>query len=309
MPCYHPTTVWRSKQVNPTGKRSLVFSQAKGIPGSKLEIPCRNCIGCRLDNARQWAIRLTHEQRYYDLSCFLTLTYSPRHMPKNHSLDKKHFQLFMKRLRMYHHYHNPDAEKIKYFMCGEYGGKTSRPHYHAIIFGLDFADKRFHKNVNMRDKLYTSEKLDELWGLGNCYIGSVTYQSVGYVARYCVKKVNGEAAVEHYQYVDPDTGEVFPVIKEYIAASQGLGLRHFEDHHHQMYLRDSVVIAGKQVPIPKYYDRKLEETNAEWLEKIKEQRKLKALENKNDNTWDRLLVKEEVKHAQYKMLKRELHDE
>lgn len=274
-----------------------------------MEIPCRNCIGCRLDNARQWAIRLTHEQRYHELSCFLTLTYNPHSMPKDQSLDKTHFQLFMKRLRKYHHYYNEDAPKIKYYMCGEYGGKTHRPHYHAIVFGLDFADKRLHKTTKRGDKLFTSEKLNELWGLGHCYIGAVTYKSVGYVARYCIKKVNGERAEEHYQYVDEVTGEIHQVAKEYMAASQGLGLRHFEEFHQQMYLRDSCVIAGKEAPVPKYYDRKLESINAEWLEEIKAKRKAKALENKDDNTWDRLLVKEEVKTAQYKMLKREIHDD
>lgn len=274
-----------------------------------MEIPCRNCIGCRLDNARQWAIRLTHEQRYHELSCFLTLTYNPQHMPKDQSLDKRHFQLFMKRLRMYHHYNNPDAPKIKYYMCGEYGGNTHRPHYHAIVLGLDFADKRKHKTSKRGDILYTSEKLNELWGMGHCYIGNVTYQSIGYVARYCVKKVNGEAALEHYQNVNTETGEIMPVLKEYQAASQGMGLAHFEEHYQQMYLRDSVIISGKEAPIPRYYDRKLEHVNAEWLEKIKAQRKADAIARKADNTWDRLLVKEEVKHAQYKMLKRELHDD
>lgn len=274
-----------------------------------MEIPCRNCIGCRLDNARQWAIRLTHEQRYHELSCFLTLTYNPQHMPKDHSLDKRHFQLFMKRLRMYHHYNNPEAPKIKYYMCGEYGGQTDRPHYHAIIFGLDFADKRKHKTTKRGDVLYTSEKLNELWGMGHCYIGAVTYKSVGYVARYCIKKVNGERANEHYNNVDKETGEIIPVLKEYMAASQGLGLRHFEEFHQQMYLRDSVVIQGKEAPIPRYYDRKLEQTAPEWLEQIKAKRKADALSRKDDNTWDRLLVKEEVKHAQYKMLKREIHDD
>lgn len=310
MPCYHPTTAWRSKEVNQaSGKRSLVFSAAKGVPGSKLEIPCRNCIGCRLDNARQWAIRLTHERPYHELSCFLTLTYNPHCLPSNGSLDKTHFQLFMKRLRMYHHYNNPDAPKIKYFMCGEYGGNTDRPHYHAIIFGLDFADKRQLKKTRRGDTLWTSKKLDELWGLGHCFIGSVSYQSVGYVARYCIKKVNGNRALEHYQNVDTKTGEIHPVIKEYIAASQGLGLRHFETHHHHMYLRDHVVIQGKEAPVPRYYDRKLEQIDPAKLEQIKAKRKERALLAKDDNTPARLAVKEEVKQAQVKMLKRELHDD
>lgn len=306
MPCYHPRTAWRSREVNANGKRPLVFSRAKGQPGSQLEIPCKNCIGCRLDNARSWAIRLTHERPYHELACFLTLTYNDHFLPKDGSLDKTHMQLFFKRLRWYHHYNNPDAPKIKYFMCGEYGGNTFRPHYHAIVFGLDFADKRKHNKGKRGDQIYTSEKLNELWGMGYCWIGSVTTKSAGYVARYSLKKVNGESALAHYQRVNTETGEVFPIIKEYLAASQGLGLAHFEEYHQQMYLRDSVIVDGKEAPIPKYYDRKLESLNQQWLEDIKEKRKQKALLRKDDNTPQRLAVKKEIKQAQVNLLKRDL---
>lgn len=259
-----------------------------------------------MDNARSWSIRLMHERPYHELATFLTFTYNDHFLPKDGSLDKKHMQLFWKRLRMYHHYNNPDAPKIKYFMCGEYGGNTLRPHYHAIVFGIDFADKRKHNKGKRGDQIYTSEKLNELWGMGYCWIGNVTTESAGYVARYSLKKVNGEQAKEHYLRVNTETGEVYTIQKEYLAASQGLGLRHFEDFYEQMYLRDSVIVKGKQAPIPAYYDRKLEQVNAQWLANLKEDRKKRAEQRKEDNTPERLAVRHEIKKAQVNLLKRDL---
>lgn len=250
-----------------------------------------------------------HERREHDLAVFLTLTYNDHHLPAGGTLVKRDMQLFFKRLRMYHHYNNPEAGKIKYFMCGEYGGKTQRPHYHAIVFGLDFADKRKHSTGKRGDALYTSAKLDELWGLGHCWIGSVTTQSAGYVARYCLDKINGELAIEHYKRFNPETGEVWDVIPEFQASSQGLGLVHFEQHHETMYRRDSCIVAGKEVPVPKYYDKKLEQINPQLHAEIKEKRKLKALLRKEDNTRERLYVRETIKIAQVQFLKRELYDD
>lgn len=248
-----------------------------------------------------------HEAHEHELNTFITLTYNDHFLPKDGSLVKKHFQDFMKRLRRYHEYNG--GTPIKYYMCGEYGGKTQRPHYHAIIFGLDFADKRKHSTSKRGDTLYTSAKLAELWGLGHCLIGSVSHQSAGYVARYCLKKVNGDAALDHYKIVNPVTGEITQKQKEYLAASQGLGLAHFEKHQAQMFLRDSCIINGKETPVPKYYDRKLGQINPDALEQVKLKRKIKALLRKDDNTPERLEVRKIVKTAQVNLLKRELEND
>lgn len=301
-------TAWRSRDLNPSGNRPLVFSERLALDNSELQIPCGNCVGCRLDNARSWSIRLMHERKYHDLACFLTLTYDNHNLPNPPSLDHRHWQLFMKRLRKFHHYNNPDAPPIKFYMCGEYGGNTNRPHYHAIVFGLDFADKRPFKKGKRGDQIYTSAKLNDLWSLGYCWIGSVTYQSAGYVARYCLKKVGGDQAKEHYQYVDVDTGEVTQLSPEYMRCSKGLGERHFEDFHRDMYVRDFVTVEGKEAPIPKYYDRKLKSLNEELFEELKERRKQKAKLRAADNTPERLAVRKECREAKVKLLRRELYD-
>lgn len=235
---------------------------------------------------------------FHELSVFLTLTYNKESIPKDGSLDKRHFQLFMKRLRKQH------VGKIKFFHCGEYGDELGRPHYHAILFGISFADKRFHSTTRRGDTLWTSKLLDSIWGLGHCYIGTVTNESAGYVARYCLKKVNGERAYDHYLRFNRDTGEVIHLQPEYITCSKGIGLQWYETYGEQTHARDAVVIKGKKSPVPKYYDRKLDEVDPGRLEKIKEDRKTRALEDKANNTPSRLRVREEIKKAQMGTLKR-----
>lgn len=209
----------------------------------------------------------------------------------------------MKRLRKFHEKHNKGS-KIKFFHCGEYGDQLERPHYHAILFGIDFADKKKHSQNERGDQLYKSEKLNELWGLGNCWIGQTTHESAGYVARYCLKKVNGQLADEHYKRVNTQTGEIYQLQPEYITCSHGLGLKFYEKHKDQLYRRDCTIVRGKEAPLPKYYDRKLDAENPDLLEQTKLKRKRRALKNRENNTRERLLVREEVKKAQTNVLKR-----
>lgn len=87
---------------------------------------------------------------------------------------------------------------IRYFACGEYGGKTDRPHYHAIIFGHVFPDWKPWRQSVSGHLLYRSADFERVWGKGHCEIGDVTSQSAGYVSRYILKKVIGNAVKEHY---------------------------------------------------------------------------------------------------------------
>lgn len=301
MPCYHPTNAWRSKEVNPSGKRGLVFQRERGIEAAPITIPCGGCLGCRLDRARQWTLRLTHESKFHEQKAFLTLTYSDENLPPGATLVKKHHQDFLKRLRKKH------GGKLRYFLCGEYGERTNRPHYHAIIFGTDFADRVPHSTGSQGDPIYKSKILDEVWGLGHCYIGNVTPESCGYVARYIMKKVTGEQAEEHYQYVDVKTGEIFHRQPEYINMSTrpGIGLDYYEKFKTDVFPSDYSILKGKKMPVPKYYDRKLEQENPQLIEKIKRKRIARAKRNKADNTPDRLAAKKAVKQAQFTKLKRD----
>lgn len=168
MSCFHPLTAWKSRDpddIGKTGKVKLVFKRELGYPNTEVQIACGQCIGCRLDKARAWAIRCVHESSLYRSNIFVTLTYDNDHLPLYNSLSKRDLQLFFKRLRK----HFPDV-KIRYFACGEYGEQFQRPHYHAIIFNLDFADKILFTRSG-DNKLYTSATLAAIWGLGHCLTG------------------------------------------------------------------------------------------------------------------------------------------
>ena len=135
-----------------------------------LQVPCGQCIGCRIDRSRQWANRCMLELQYHDSAYFVTLTYDDLHVPKAYypdpdtgeahqslTLCKRDFQLWMKRLRK-----RFSDDKIRFFACGEYGGSTHRPHYHAIVFGLHLDDLVKYKTVQEGDGYYTYYNSDSL---------------------------------------------------------------------------------------------------------------------------------------------------
>lgn len=302
MPCFHPVTAWKSRHPNPSGKYSLVFKPEHGAPCSELQIPCGGCIGCRMDKSRQWMLRLMHEAKYHEQKAFLTLTYDQLSLPEDGSLNHRHFQLFMKRLRKEH------GGKLRFFMCGEYGDQNGRPHYHAILYGCDFPDRRKHSTGTNGDQIWVSDDLDRIWGNGDCYIGSVTPESCGYVARYIMKKVTGDLATDHYSRVNPATGEWYLLKPEYIKMSlkPGIGKDFYEDFKTDLYPSDTAISKGKQMPVPKYYDRQLEKENPVLLEELKTKRKRRALKDKANNTPERLAVRKLILQSKTKMLTRSL---
>lgn len=308
MACYHPITAWHSKDVNPSGKRSLVFSPKRALqPDDPIEIACGQCVGCRLERSRQWAIRCLHEAQMYESNCFITLTFSPEALQQREnpwSLDVRDFQLFMKRLR------KKFGDGIRFFHCGEYGEKQGRPHYHACLFNFDFPDKQLWRVANGH-RLYISEALSELWPYGFSTIGDVTFESAAYVARYIMKKVTGDSADEHYLWVDENTGEAFPKKPEYTTMSRrpGIGKQWFEQFRSDVYPSDFITVGGKKMRPPKYYDRLEEATRPYEFDEIKEARKEKALDYQDNNTDERLAVREKVQLAKLKQLPRTVDQE
>lgn len=98
MPCYRPVQAYYGKKLD-TGKREIVFSSGQAQSCLDLKLPCNTCVGCRLDRARQWAMRCMDEASLYPENSFITLTFNDEHLPNNRSLDVSIFQKFMKRLR------------------------------------------------------------------------------------------------------------------------------------------------------------------------------------------------------------------
>lgn len=209
----------------------------------------------------------------------------------------------MKRLR------KARSSKLRFFHCGEYGERSARPHYHALLFGVGFPDQRLCSRGDF--PLYSSQELDKLWGLGACTIGALTHESAAYCARYVMKKVTGDLAPDHYRYTDPKTGEVFDLHPEYATMSRrpGLGAKFLHKYLDDVFPCDFVAKRdGSQAPVPVYYDKLLKRVQPETFEAIKSKRLQRALDPKQqaNSTPARLAVREVVKKSAISQLRRKL---
>lgn len=332
---------------NSNGNRYVVFKPALGLPHTELSLPCGQCIGCRLEYSRQWAVRCVHEASLYESNCFITLTYNDDYVPSDGSLVRKHFTDFMKRLRKAVTPKNPhvkgsDSYKlhakkygIRFFGCGEYGvsclvcGKNEidcnkdlshafvetfgRPHFHACIFNYDFPDKVQVSSKNGFD-LYTSEVLQNAWSdpatgkpLGFVSIGSFSFESAAYVARYVTKKINGDAAASHYFRIDPISGESVPISPEFPLMSRrgGIASEWWEQFNGDLD-KDYLTLRGSKMRPARFYDYLLHKVNPEELLSRKKSRKLKAIENSDNSTRRRLDDREFIVKRRSTKLKRGL---
>ena len=264
MPCYSPLKGFYSE--NGGWVRRLALARA---PVEVLEVPCGQCIGCRLEKSRQWAIRIMHESQSWDSNSFLTLTYE--NLDHGPSLVPKHFTDFMKRLRK-------TGEKVRYYQCGEYGELNRRPHHHAAMFNYWPSDAKILTRTG-EHTLYESEKLNDIWGHGQVSFGTLTFESAAYVARYVTKKVNGKLAREHYKHVDPKTGEIHQLHPEYATMSRrpGIGRDWVKRFGTDTYEKDEVIMRGRAMRPPRTYDINMETQNPELLEQVKEKREERAL--------------------------------
>lgn len=226
MKCFKPFEIHSQSEKNPIG----------------IEVPCGKCLACKQNRAKEWAMRLFHEWTYWETSSFITLTYDEEHLPAGDfpSIDKTHLQLFFKRLRKNIDQKNkllPEDKKIKikYFACGEYGDTYGRPHYHAILFGFD-----------------EYQTIHDTWGKGIVHVGTVTAESIRYVANYVEKKYYDKTADHYYT----STGRTIP----FQLQSQGHGLRFAFDNTE--YLKNNLYVSqfGIKNPIPRYYRKKIDIT-------------------------------------------------
>lgn len=318
MPCYRLMPAYKAAVVNPeTRKRPIVFSPRDGyhdLPAFSL--PCGQCIGCRLDQSRNWAIRCVHEAKLHEDNCFITLTYNDEHLPPSGSLVKKHFQDFMKRLR--HH-----GSDIRVFWCGEYGDKNRRPHYHALLFNFDFSDKKVWKISKSQFPIYRSALLESCWTMGHSSVGALTFDSAAYVARYCTKKITGPASDLHYgaKYCEyPSTkllepGQVDPgrnpVLPEFAHPSSrlGVGKDFYKRFKSDIYPDDFVVINDRKVRPPRYYDKLLEKDDPKLFSLVKAARRRKGSEHADNNTITRLAIREKIASRKFRELIRSYEDE
>jgi len=290
--CFRPLTAWQLDD------GQVVFRE-RGSVRRELQLPCGQCVGCRLDRSRQWAVRCIHEAQSHEHSCFVTLTYDDgHHRPSLHYPD---FQKFMKRVRK-------KFGRVRFYMCGEYGEQFSRPHFHACLFGVYFADRVPWKNLESGSVLYRSAALEALWPFGYSTVGDVTFESAAYVARYVMKKVTGDRADLHYNRVDVRTGEEITLTPEFnrMSLKPGIGADWFRRFKSEVLVRDGVVINGRVVKTPRYYDNMLAAMDGYKLDELKFERLSKALAFADDQVPERLAVREKVASAGLKLKKRTL---
>lgn len=298
MPCYHPLSAWRL----PGGGPLFFGSKEPDYLAQRIKIPCGQCVGCRLERSRQWAMRCIHEASLHEDNCFITLTYSDDRLPEGGTLVKKHFQDFMKRFRF-----RVDPVKLRFFHCGEYGEKYRRPHYHALIFGYDFPDKVFKRKTGQGHRVYTSELLSNDWSHGLCEIGAVTFESAAYCARYIMGKVTGDLAQSYYEVVDGD-GVVTDLLPEYVTMSRrpGIGRGWFDKFPTDVFPKDYIIVNGVKCRPPRFYDTVLKAVNEFQFLELKERRELRSLRHSENNSPDRLKVREEIALRKLKRLTRDV---
>ena len=254
-----------------------------------VDVPCGQCIGCRIDYSRDWANRMMLEASYYDRNCFLTLTYDDLHVPKSSFVDrdgnehlsltlrKKHFQDFMKRLRSRVCVYDDDGKvidstKIRFYCAGEYGSNTMRPHYHVILFNWFPDDAKFYKHDSRGYDFYTSELVSSIWPYGFHLVSHVSWETCAYTARYVTKKLGSLNK-------DNDIYSVFNIEREFSLMSRkpGLARRYFDDHKLDIYgvdksyiIRLSTVDGALKFKPPRYFDSLFDLEDSDRLAEIKD---------------------------------------
>ena len=316
MPCYSPLKGWKNPD---TG--GIVF-RCDGVHDT-MEVACGQCLGCRLDRSRMWAMRIVHESSLYDGNCFVTLTYSDDCVPDDWSLHRSHFVKFMKRLRKAF-----EPERIRFFMCGEYGNRckhgldlervgcplcnVGRPHYHVCLFNCVFADAVPYGSRD-GELRYSSALLESLWSYGFVDVGELNFCSAAYVARYILKKVNGDQAADHYMCIDLD-GVCSWLEPEYCTMSRGrrpdggIGYRWFQKYGSDVFPSDEVPVPGSGVfkKVPRYYEEIFACSDPLSLAEIKAVRMKFRVEHGDEFTPARLMAKYQVKKAEVSLLHRSL---
>lgn len=170
--------------------------------GFALERPCGRCLTCRINRADEWALRFQHELEDKTLEGdFITLTFDDKKccplLPI--ALSKRILQTYFKRLRK-------AGNRIKYFACGEYGGKIGRAHYHAIVIRPKEQQPNYEKH----------------WKMGNVEVGTVTTASLRYVTGYLVKDTARELQGHEFRW------------PPFQLQSQGVGLKFAKQFRHSM---------------------------------------------------------------------------
>jgi len=205
------------------------------VKWKRFPVPCGRCPACRHRRMNEWVFRLLEEDKVSLTSNFVTLTYNTDHVPISQNgfmtLEKTDLQKYFKRLRKIV---PPGGDKIRYYAVGEYGGKTSRPHYHAIVF-----------NVPDPEFFFQAWHLDDK-PLGTVHVGNVSGDSIAYTMKYIDKP-------RHKPLHSRDDRQL-----EFALMSKGLGQTYVHDYSIDYHKKDigSLFVTkldGRKVAMPRYY--------------------------------------------------------
>lgn len=301
MSCFHPRPAWLPLSDLGDGMRPVFRRPVNGSQYKRIGLPCRKCVGCRLDGARDLAIRASHEAQLHGHACFVTLTYDQANLPFRGMLSKPHFYKFWQDCK-----NNFRGVPLRYLGVGEYGSLNWRPHYHICIFGAWFDDAVEAGKSQSGFQNFESATLTRLWGKGRCVINLMSAEIAEYAARYALKKI-GER--DGYHRTDPITGDEYDLPPEFKSASKQLGRAWLDKYALDVFPHDYVVTRkGTKVPVPAYYVRVLREWCEEDFEALKARRMEKAAQSSllrfQDGMPARLAVREEVLEARLARLSR-----
>ncbi len=255
MGCNEPLHGWFSRERTALGKRAVTFDFSEAYSDMPVSVPCGKCAGCRLGKAREWSIRCAHEAQMWPENVFATLTYRTEELELVNGVETlrpRDFVLFMKRLRKV-------KNGVRFFQCGEYGA-LGRPHHHVLLFNCDFQDKYPWRRAG-DFQIFRSAQLEEFWTHGHSEFGGVSQESAGYVARYTLKKSGAELPGR---------------VPEYLTMSRrpGIGAGWIEKFESDVYPSDELVIKGRVVKPPRFYDDLVARRQPAMIKLLKEKRVL-----------------------------------
>lgn len=277
MACNKPITAWKERE---TGKLKFTPDESTYGRDITMTVSCRKCMGCRLDQARDWAVRMYHEAQLHEENSFVTLTYNDANLPRYGSLQYADVQKFLKRLRK-------QGSNFRYYCAPEYGDGTGRPHYHLCLFGEAFTEDRYQWNKRGERWYYRSPTLEKAWPYGFCDLSDFSYGAAQYVSKYVTKKRTGDQAIERYSKIDPETGELVHIEHEQarMSLNPAIGFNWFAKYYKELFPADSVVIDGKHKPMPEYYDKLWKTICPTGMEFIKRQRRKDAAKRDNSREY------------------------
>lgn len=318
MPCWTPLQAYKPPKDFWT--KQYQFAPIKGHDIEPSSLPCGKCSGCRTQSSRNWAIRCVHENQMHDYSCFVTLTFNDDYLARFNPLGTlihRDFQLFMKRLRTFLSTKKSREfcdfgilRRVRFYHCGEYGAKHNRPHHHALLFGVSFKDLSYLRTTESGERLYRSPTLETLWDSGYSSVGTVTFKSAAYVARYIMKKQTSvsDGIDKYFRGIDEETGEFILAKPEYNTMSRrpGIAKSWFDLYKDDVYPSDKVVMRNMQMRPPRYYDNLYKEVSPFEFEDIQFTRYENSRLYVGENTPERLLDRRKVAEARLNLLRRTL---